>query len=79
MVLVFSKSSYFLILNIPFVYKFQELSSTFITPETLEQAIDHAIANPTDYNFAIDLKGNKYEGRDTPAIPSTEERMTAAN
>ncbi|KAJ8711963.1 hypothetical protein PYW08_008917 [Mythimna loreyi] len=43
----------------------KELSSTFITPENLDAAIDHALANPIDYNFAIDLKGNKYEGRDT--------------
>lgn len=44
----------------------QELSTTFITPETLEAAIDHALANPVDYNYAIDLKGNKFPGRDTP-------------
>ncbi|XP_023954047.1 probable 28S ribosomal protein S26, mitochondrial [Bicyclus anynana] len=44
----------------------KELCSTFITPETLEAAIDHALANPTDYNFAIDLKGNQFPGRDIP-------------
>ncbi|KAJ8709404.1 hypothetical protein PYW07_009230 [Mythimna separata] len=47
------------------IKKQKELSSTFITPENLDAAIDHALANPIDYNFAIDLKGNKYEGRDT--------------
>ncbi|XP_045779506.1 probable 28S ribosomal protein S26, mitochondrial [Maniola jurtina] len=44
----------------------KELSSTFITPETLEAAIDHALANPVDYNYAIDLRGNRFTGRDTP-------------
>lgn len=43
----------------------KDLSSTFITPETLDAAIDQAIANPTDYNFAIDLKGNIYQGSET--------------
>ncbi|XP_026739344.1 probable 28S ribosomal protein S26, mitochondrial [Trichoplusia ni] len=52
----------------------KELSPTFITPETLEAAIDHAIANPTDYNFAIDLKGNRYEGRDVQITPVKEEK-----
>ncbi|KAJ0172054.1 hypothetical protein K1T71_012027 [Dendrolimus kikuchii] len=57
----------------------KELSSTFITPETLDSAIDHAIANPTDYNFAIDLKGNVYKGRDTMAAPPTEQKASATN
>ncbi|KAG6451307.1 probable 28S ribosomal protein S26, mitochondrial [Manduca sexta] len=56
----------------------KELSKSFITPETLDAAIDHAIANPTDYNFAIDLKGNKYMGRDTPTVPPKEEKVAAA-
>lgn len=29
----------------------------------MEKVISHAIDNPTDYNFAIDLEGRKYEGR----------------
>ncbi|CAD0204964.1 unnamed protein product [Chrysodeixis includens] len=52
----------------------KELSPTFITPETLEAAIDHAIANPTDYNFAIDLKGNRYEGRDVQITYAKENK-----
>ncbi|CAG5056863.1 unnamed protein product [Parnassius apollo] len=55
----------------------KELSTTFITPETLDEAIDHALANPTDYNFAIDLEGQQYLGRDTP-IPSKEQKRKAA-
>lgn len=44
----------------------QEASSTFITLETLDEAIDHAIANPVDYNYAIDMRGRQFIGRDTP-------------
>ncbi|CAK1594169.1 unnamed protein product [Parnassius mnemosyne] len=55
----------------------KELSTTFITPETLDEAIDHALANPTDYNFAIDLEGQQYLGRDIP-IPSKEQKRKAA-
>ncbi|CAG9568374.1 unnamed protein product [Danaus chrysippus] len=46
----------------------KELSATFITPDNLEAAIDAALANPIDYNFAIDLKGNHFYGRDTPIV-----------
>ncbi|XP_026763763.1 probable 28S ribosomal protein S26, mitochondrial [Galleria mellonella] len=51
------------------IRKQKELSKTFITPENLDAAIDHALANPVDYNFAIDLQGNQYLGRESPAIP----------
>lgn len=54
-------------------YTLQELSATFITPETLEEAIDHALANIQDYNYTIDLQGNQYSGRDTP-ITTTKEK-----
>ncbi|KAB7505796.1 putative 28S ribosomal protein S26, mitochondrial [Armadillidium nasatum] len=43
----------------------QELVKLFIEREDLEKAINHAIDNPVDYNFAIDLDGRKYEGRFT--------------
>ncbi|XP_013191027.2 small ribosomal subunit protein mS26 [Amyelois transitella] len=55
------------------IRKQMELAKTFITPETLEAAIDHALANPVDYNYAIDLKGHRFMGRDTPAVLSKEE------
>lgn len=38
---------------------------TFITRETLDDVIEKAISNPIDYNFAIDLEGNKIIGRET--------------
>ncbi|XP_013173259.1 PREDICTED: probable 28S ribosomal protein S26, mitochondrial [Papilio xuthus] len=56
----------------------KKLSSTFITPENLEEAIDKALANPVDYNFAIDLQGQQYLGRDTP-IPTKEQKKAASN
>lgn len=37
----------------------KESSKHFITRENIDQHIDQALANPVDYNFAIDLKGNK--------------------
>lgn len=56
----------------------KNLSSTFITAETLEAAIENALANPTDYNYAIDLKGNLYQGRDTQVKPRTEGKTASA-
>lgn len=41
----------------------QELSKTFITKEKLDEAIEFALSNPVDYNFALDLNGNMYSGR----------------
>lgn len=56
----------------------KNLSSTYITAETLEAAIENALANPTDYNYAIDLKGNLYQGRDTQVKPPTEGKTASA-
>lgn len=47
------------------VRKQKEESVHFITPEKLDAAIEHALANPVDYNFAIDINGNKIVGRET--------------
>ncbi|XP_047537345.1 probable 28S ribosomal protein S26, mitochondrial [Vanessa atalanta] len=56
----------------------KELSSTFITPDNLEAAIDHALANPVDYNYAIDLRGNIVSGRDTPIVkPEKKDQKVA--
>ncbi|EDV97890.1 probable 28S ribosomal protein S26, mitochondrial [Drosophila grimshawi] len=40
-----------------------EQAKTFITRESLEVAIETALANPVDHNYAIDLEGNMYRGR----------------
>lgn len=46
---------------------FQEQSNTFIRREQIDAAIEDALANPSDFNFAIDLQGNIYTGRHTEA------------
>ncbi|XP_055696544.1 probable 28S ribosomal protein S26, mitochondrial [Lutzomyia longipalpis] len=46
-----------------------ERSKNFIPREKLEEAIEHALANPVDFNFAIDLNMNLYKGR-TTATPT---------
>lgn len=46
-----------------------ELSKTYITRENLDAAIEAALANPVDHNFAIDLAGNLYCGRNTSQLP----------
>lgn len=44
----------------------KELSKSYVTEDKLDQAILEAIDSPpVDYNFAIDLKGNIYQGRIT--------------
>lgn len=73
-----SGKNYYVWFSLKTIILFQELSSTFITPENLEAAIDHALANPTDYNFAIDLKGNKYLGRDTQITKPKEAASSAS-
>lgn len=48
------------------VRKQKEASVSFITSENIDQAIEQALANPTDYNFSIDLQGNIYKGDQVP-------------
>lgn len=48
----------------------KEQSSTFILPEQIDAAIEEALANPTDFNYAIDLKQNVYYGRRTATKPA---------
>lgn len=43
-----------------YIGKELERSKTFIMQETLEDAINEALAKPVSYNFAIDNKGNIY-------------------
>lgn len=48
------------------VRKQKEASKTFITRDNVDKAIEEALANPTDYNFSIDLQGTMYKGSDRP-------------
>lgn len=41
------------------VRKEKEKSKNYITAENIDVAIEHALANPVDYNFAINLNGEK--------------------
>lgn len=55
----------------------KENSKNFITPENLDEAIDKALANAVDYNYAIDLAGNVYKGRETtPESVEAREKQT---
>ncbi|RZC33578.1 MRP-S26 domain containing protein [Asbolus verrucosus] len=47
------------------VRKEKQMVGTFITPENLDEVIEKALSNPVDYNFAIDLEGNRIIGRET--------------
>lgn len=49
----------------------QILSKHYILKENLDQAIEHALANPVDYNFAIDLQHNILLGRVTDTTSAT--------
>ncbi|KAF5287573.1 hypothetical protein FQA39_LY15902 [Lamprigera yunnana] len=42
----------------------KEASETFIDRTHIEDTIEYAINNPVDYNFAIDVDGNKMYGRE---------------
>lgn len=50
----------------------KEQAPTFITQENIDEAIEHALANPTDYNFSIDLQGNLYKGDERPGSKKGE-------
>lgn len=41
-------------------FDFQELSKNFITLDNLEMEIEKTLNTKVNYNFSIDLKGNKY-------------------
>lgn len=57
------------------VKKEKEASATFITEENIDEAIDNALNNTVDYNFAIYSNGEKLVGRETrPARP--QEKIT---
>ena len=47
------------------VEKHQSEMERRIEPAQLEKAIETALANPVDYEFAIDLEGNIFRGRTT--------------
>jgi len=40
-------------------------SIPIISKENIEKAIEEALANPEDFNYAIDLEGYVYRGKET--------------
>lgn len=54
----------------------KEQSKYFVTPENIDRAIEEAINNPIDYNFAIDLNGDKIIGRENNPV---EEKISFKN
>lgn len=54
---------------------FQENSEHFITETNIDEAIEKALTNIVDHNFAIDTEGNIFEGRHTKPVkpPPTHE------
>ncbi|KAK6639723.1 hypothetical protein RUM43_007998 [Polyplax serrata] len=40
-------------------------SLSYITEENLEEAVDNCLKNVVNYNYAIDINGNKYPGSET--------------
>lgn len=66
------------------VRKEKEAAKSFITRENIDAAIETALANPVDYNFSIDLRGNMYHGRTTvpggsPPAQKQPELLEASN
>ncbi|XP_030765295.1 probable 28S ribosomal protein S26, mitochondrial [Sitophilus oryzae] len=57
------------------VRKQKEASVDFITAENIDKAIDQALAQETDYNFAVDINGEKLHGRETR--PEKSEKKVA--
>ena len=63
------------------VEKHQSEMERRIEPDQLEKAIEIALANPVDYEFAIDLEGNIFRGRTTKSKkikPEDFEKMSLA-
>ena len=64
------------------VEKHQSEMERRIEPHELEKAIETALANPVDYEFAIDHDGNIFRGRTTKAKkikPEDYEKMSLAS
>ncbi|KAJ6635043.1 putative 28S ribosomal protein S26, mitochondrial [Pseudolycoriella hygida] len=56
----------------------KSLAKTFILKHNLDEAIEYALANPSDYNFCINLDGEILHGR-TSTNNEKDSAVTAAN
>ncbi|CAG9862873.1 unnamed protein product [Phyllotreta striolata] len=59
------------------VRKEKEECKTIITPDMLDKAIEYALANPVDYNFALESNGEKIIGRNTKPSSNQEDKIVA--
>nr|SVE73880.1 EOG090X0FQ9 [Daphnia atkinsoni] len=57
----------------------KQMSTPFIQAENIEKAIEDALANPVNFNFAIDLDGYVYRGKDTAIDMIPEEKRERLN
>nr|SVE77308.1 EOG090X0FQ9 [Daphnia lumholtzi]SVE77926.1 EOG090X0FQ9 [Daphnia lumholtzi]SVE78556.1 EOG090X0FQ9 [Daphnia lumholtzi]SVE79184.1 EOG090X0FQ9 [Daphnia lumholtzi] len=57
----------------------KQMSTPFIQPENIEKAIEDALANPTNFNFALDLDGYVYRGKETTIDAIPEEKRERLN
>jgi hypothetical protein len=53
----------------------QARSKTYIPKESIGEAVEQALGNTVDYNFAIDTRGNMYRGRTTKSIALKPEQI----
>ena len=70
------------LLNVLLFHIIQKLAAEFIKREDIVRAIEEALANPLNYNFAIDLEGFVYRGAETSInnIPEDKrEKLSTAN
>nr|CAH7763153.1 unnamed protein product [Callosobruchus chinensis] len=53
----------------------KEASKDFILPHNIDEAIDRALENPVDYNFAITLSGEKIMGYENNKVEDKKENV----
>ncbi|CAH0395421.1 unnamed protein product [Bemisia tabaci] len=54
----------------------KERSKTYITPENIDEAIEQALNTVVDFNYSIDLRGNKYIGKRTKPESQNAKRIS---
>ncbi|XP_066143886.1 small ribosomal subunit protein mS26 [Euwallacea fornicatus] len=59
------------------VKKEKEASVSFITPENIDAVIDKVLIEIVDYNFAIDLQGEKLLGRESKYTKQLEQKAVS--
>ena len=60
-------------------FDLQERLKTAIKKETLDEAIEKALATTVDHNFAVDKTGNFYYGRLNSSTPMSKESLDSSS